>query len=84
MVIDFGGVTLATQSFMHALLSDVIRHDPAKALDLPSFKNCNKAVRSTISLVAEYTQDALDAPEGRHGTELAVKASAPTPQGQRI
>ncbi len=76
--IDFRDVAVATQSFIHALLSEVIRQAPDKALQLMGFKNCNRAVKSTITLVAEYSQDRADAPAGRQPAGLAVAGKART------
>lgn len=56
IVVDFSGVDLATQSFIHALVAGIVREDPA-SLDLISFKNCNDSVRSIIEIVVEYAQD---------------------------
>ncbi len=78
VVIDFRDVAVATQSFVHALLSEVIRQAPDKALQLMSFKNCNPAVKSTITLVAEYTQDTADPTPRRRPAELAVAGKAHT------
>lgn len=57
IIIDFKGVDGATQSFIHALISDIIRKYGAEVLDKVSFKNCNETVRKIIGIVAEYTQE---------------------------
>ena len=57
LVLDFYGVDSATQSFVHALISDLIRKRGASVLDKISFKNCNKIVRKIISIVVEYMQE---------------------------
>lgn len=57
VVLDFAGVNLATQSFIHALLSDVIRTLGADILDQMGFRNCNDTVKGLISIVVEYSQD---------------------------
>ena len=54
--IDFGGVQGATQSFIHAMISDVIRKEGASALDRIDFKGCNATVRSVVEIVVEYSQ----------------------------
>jgi hypothetical protein len=59
--LDFAGVTIATQSFIHALLGEVIRSQPEQALELLAFKNCSAAVKSTITLVADYMQNSTAA-----------------------
>ena len=55
---DFGGVTLTTQSFIHALISEALRCYGERALDLLSFKNCPTAVRGIIETVVQYVLEA--------------------------
>ncbi|HRP99679.1 MAG TPA: DUF4325 domain-containing protein [Terrimesophilobacter sp.] len=55
-ILDFRGVELATQSFIHALVAAAIRSD-ASTLDLIEFKNCNETVREIIQIVVDYAQD---------------------------
>ena len=57
VVIDFDGVSGATQSFIHALLANPIRHYPERAFELIIFKNCNDMVRVIIETVEEYIQE---------------------------
>ncbi len=57
VVLDFKGVGLATQSFIHALLSDLIRTLGPDVLDLLAFRNCNENIEGLISIVIEYSQD---------------------------
>ncbi|MEW2376926.1 STAS-like domain-containing protein [Micromonospora sp. NPDC047812] len=58
VALDFAGVELATQSFIHALLSNVIRSD-ATILERISFRNCNASIQEIIEIVAEYSQEEL-------------------------
>lgn len=57
IILDFEGIEGATQSFVHALISDVIRRYGAEVLDKISFKNCNETVRKIIEMVVEYMQE---------------------------
>jgi hypothetical protein len=57
VILDFSGVELATQSFIHALICDVIRKNGAKVLDKLTFKGCNGTVKSLVRTVSEYSQD---------------------------
>lgn len=75
---DFRDVAVATQSFIHALLSEAIRQAPDKALGLMSFKNCSPAVKSTITLVAEYTQDTVAASQVGEPVDSVVAGEART------
>ena len=72
VTLDFTGVPLATQSFLHALLSAVIRSTEAKMLDRVVFKGCSPAVKSLIKLVCEYSQE-TDAERQREPGSVTVR-----------
>jgi hypothetical protein len=55
--LDFSEVSGATQSFVHALISDAIRQYGDDVFDRITFKHCNAAVREIITTVAEYMQE---------------------------
>lgn len=57
IILDFSGVNLVTQSFIHALISDLIRHYGIDIVDEISFKECNKTIRTIINVVIDYMQD---------------------------
>ena len=57
VVLDFGMVDSATQSFVHALISEVIRRYGFDAVDKLLFKNCNETVKKIIEIVIDYMQD---------------------------
>lgn len=59
VVLDFGGVDAATQSFVHALISDVLRRYGSDALDRIAFKSCNEAVRKMVGIVVGYMQEGM-------------------------
>lgn len=54
--LDFEGVNSATQSFIHALISQLIRQYGADVLENIHFKNCNNTVQKIIEIVADYMQ----------------------------
>ncbi len=54
MTIDFAGIEDATQSFVHAMLSQMIRDTQGEVLDLLSFQNCNETVKKIINMVVDY------------------------------
>ena len=56
IVIDFERVDGATQSFVHALISESIRKFGAEVLDKISFKNCNEKIKAIITIVTDYMQ----------------------------
>ncbi|MFZ2975000.1 MAG: STAS-like domain-containing protein [Candidatus Moraniibacteriota bacterium] len=57
VVLDFSNIDAVTQSFIHALISDLIRKYGNEVLDLISFKSCNKTVKKIIQIVIEYMQE---------------------------
>ena len=59
VVLDFVGVTGATQSFIHALISDPIRELQDIAFDKLFYKNTNDDIREIISIVYRYMQESL-------------------------
>lgn len=54
--LDFEGVTSATQSFIHALISQLIRNYGTEILDRIQFKNCNNTLKKIIEIVTDYMQ----------------------------
>lgn len=58
VVFDFGGVDSVTQSFIHALISDLIRKYGSDVLDQIYFRSCNKTVQGIIDIVVAYVQEA--------------------------
>lgn len=59
VTLDFEGVNSATQSFIHALISELIRNFGNEILENIYFKNCNKNVQNIINIVVEYMQAAI-------------------------
>lgn len=57
VILNFSGVSGATQSFMHALISDAIRKYGNGVFDLILFKDCSPVVREVVNIVAEYMQE---------------------------
>ena len=57
ITLDFGGIDSATQSFIHALISDLIRNYGVEVLDKIYFKNCNETIRKIINIVVDYMQE---------------------------
>jgi hypothetical protein len=56
IVLDFSRVEGATQSFIHAMLSDLIRTMGAVVLDRIEFKSCNDTIQPIIEIVVQYSQ----------------------------
>lgn len=59
IVLDYSGVNSTTQSFTHALISDLIKEYGSSFFDRVSFKNCSPTVQRVIKIVAEYMQRSL-------------------------
>lgn len=59
VVLDFAGVDVATQSFIHALISDAMRIHGPEVLELVSFKSCNDIVQKVVGIVVDYMQEGL-------------------------
>ena len=60
VILDFDGISGATQSFIHALISDPIRELRNVAFDHLVYKNANDNIREIISIVYRYMQESLD------------------------
>lgn len=57
VILNFDKIESATQSFIHALISDIIRKKGIAILEDISFKKCNITIRKMIGIVIEYMQD---------------------------
>lgn len=57
VVLDFENIDSATQSFVHALISDLMRKFGNDVLDKISFKSCNETIQKIISIVTDYMQE---------------------------
>lgn len=59
VVLDFENVEGATQSFVHALISDLLRKYGSVVLDKIQFKSCNDTIKGIISIVTDYMQESV-------------------------
>lgn len=59
IILDFEDVDGATQSFIHALISDLIRKYGNEVLDRIQFKSCNDTVKGIITIVVNYMQESI-------------------------
>lgn len=57
VILDFSKVDSATQSFIHALISDVIRKEGYDVIDRLYFKNCTDTIKKIIMIVTDYMQE---------------------------
>ncbi len=56
VILDFDNVEATTQSFVHALISDLFRKYGDDILEKVSFKNCSATVKKIIEIVVDYMQ----------------------------
>lgn len=63
VVLDFKGVAVATQSFIHALISEALRIHNGSALSLLEFKSCSRTVKSVVLTVIEYSLAGPNTPQ---------------------
>ncbi len=59
IIIDFKDVTGATQSFIHALISDPIRKYKDVAFNNLIYKNANDDIQQIITIVYRYLQESF-------------------------
>lgn len=59
VTLNFDKVDAATQSFIHALISDILREHGADVLDRIAFKSCNITVRKIIEIVVDYMLESM-------------------------
>mgnify|MGYP003395799220 CR=1 FL=1 len=57
VILDFENIEAATQSFIHALISDLIRKYGHEVLDKIDFKSCNETTQKIIMIVVDYMQE---------------------------
>ena len=60
VTLDFSGVTLVTQSFIHALIADVLRTQGEPSLTHMIFKGCSQGVRGIVETVVQYSLETAD------------------------
>ena len=64
IILDFDRVSLVTQSFIHALISDLLRKGGEQVLDHLEFKNGSPLVRGIVSTVVQYSLDTMQDEDG--------------------
>lgn len=57
IILDFEKIEGATQSFIHALISDLIRKFGNEVFDKIQFKSCNETVKGIVTIVSDYMQE---------------------------
>ena len=59
IILDFENIEGATQSFIHALISELIREYGNEVLDKIEFKSCNNTIKAIITMVVDYMQESI-------------------------
>ncbi len=59
IILDFENIEGATQSFIHALISDLMRKYGNEVLDDIEFKSCNDTVKAIVTIVVDYMQESI-------------------------
>lgn len=57
ITLDFTAVEGATQSFVHALISEPMREFGSGVLDRIVFKSCNDTIQQIVLIVTDYMQE---------------------------
>jgi hypothetical protein len=60
--LDFKAVRYATQSYVHALVGEVLQKYGEKVLEKIEFRNCSAPVKSVIELVVDYSLGGFSEP----------------------
>lgn len=84
VVLDFSSVDLATQSFVHALVSEVFRLHGERAVELVEFRACKTSVRAVAETVAQYSLQAKELAHRTLGTQKGQLSSLDVPQADRL
>ena len=59
IILNFENIDGATQSFIHALISDLMRKYGNEVLDKNKFKSCNNTIKAIITIVVDYMQESM-------------------------
>lgn len=59
VILDFTGMSAATQSFVHALIVEPMREFPESFFELVEFRGCSVAIQQVVKIVSEYTQESM-------------------------
>jgi hypothetical protein len=63
VVLDFAGVTYATQSFVHALIGEALQQHGQGVLNRLEFRNCSPQMRSLVEFVVDYSLGGFSQPQ---------------------
>jgi hypothetical protein len=81
IILDFDGVDIATQSFMHALISESVRKYGETSIDYLEFKSCSPQIKSIIKNVVGYS---LEYASGSEYSKTIVIHPDDIPQADKL
>ena len=81
VIIDFSGVELTTQSFIHALIAESIRKYGEPGLALLEFKSCKPQIKSIVRTVVNYS---LEFSYGKENTNSKKIMMNEIPQANKL
>jgi hypothetical protein len=76
VVLDFAEITYSTQSFVHALLGEVLIRYGEEVLGEIEFRNCTPQLQSLIELVVDYSLGGFQR-SGSSGGTLVPQTEGP-------
>lgn len=82
VVLDFAEITYSTQSFVHALLGEVLKRYGEEVLQIMEFKNCTPQLQSLIQLVVDYSLGGFKTTGSTAGT-LVPQSEGPKTKRKR-
>lgn len=59
IILNFSHVNSATQSFIHALISDALRKYGNDVLGKITFHKCNDTIKQLVGIVVDYMQEGM-------------------------
>lgn len=75
VVIDFKNVKTSTQSFVHALLGEVLIKYKEPALQRLEFRNCSPQLKTLVEIVVDYSLGGFHPPQESKDEDLAQTRS---------
>ena len=57
VILDFQGIDGATQSFIHSMISQVIRDHGSDVIERIFFRECSEDVKAIVNIVVNYMQE---------------------------
>ena len=75
VILDFSQVKYSTQSFVHALLGEVLHRFKEPVLEKLEFRHCTPQLKSLVQLVVDYSLGGFSGPSGKHAVRPANPVS---------